>query len=98
MKVPSIIEINESKKKIVLKLFNKGTQSDGWFTFNFTIGEKLYLEDDIIAYLVTNNVGNGGYVYLSPNHKGGLFIDINNFYYDGIYVRCWMQSPYKVSN
>ncbi len=98
MKVPSIVEINEDKQKVVLKLFSKGGKDNGWFSFDFTIDEISCLDNNIIIYFLNNNVGNKAYLYLSPNRQGGLYIDINNFRFDDNDICCWMQKPYKISN
>ena len=98
MKVPSIVEINEDKQKVLLKLFSKGGKDNGWFSFDFTIDEVLCLDNNIIIYFLNNNVGNKACLYLSPNRQGGLYIDINNFRFDDNDICCWMQKPYKISN
>ena len=55
------------------------------------VHEKLYLNDGVVIYTVYNNANQKGYIYVSINRPGGLFIDINNFVYDGDAICCWMQ-------
>ena len=98
MQVPAIVEIGEKGRQIVLRLFDEGKETKGWYSFNFNIVEKMELDNSIIVYVVTNNVSDKGYLYLSPRHKDGLYIDINYLYFNNNRICCWMQQPYKITN
>ena len=98
MPVPAIVEIMEETKQIILRLFDEGKETKGWYSFSFDIIEKMDLDNSIIVYIVTNNVTDKGYLYLSPRNKDGLYIDINYFYYNNAHICCWMQKPYKIKN
>lgn len=95
---PSIVDINENYNSVVLRLYNNIEETKGWFSFNFTIINKLFLDNDIIIYVILNNIEEKGYLYLSPRHKDGLFIDINSFYLNNQHLCCWMQEPIKISD
>lgn len=95
---PSIVEINEGNNEAVLRIYIKNGDNKGWLSFTFTIIEKLFLDNDIIVYIIQNNIEEKGYIYLSPMHKNGLFIDINSFYINNLHLCCWMQEPIKISN
>ena len=95
---PSIVEINEENNEAVLRLYINNEDNKGWLSFNFTIIKKLFLDNDIIVYIIQNNIEEKGYIYLSPMHKNGLFIDINNFFINNQHLCCWMQEPIKISN
>lgn len=98
MQVPAIVEIVEKERQIVLRLFDEGKETKGWYSFNFNIVEKMELDNGIIVYIVTNNVTDKGYLYLSPRRKDGLYIDINYLYFNNNRICCWMQKPYKITN
>ena len=87
--VAATVTIDEESGKASLKLYDSG--EDRWFPFNFKIDEKLNLQEGIITYSVYNNVNQKAYIYISTNRPGGIFIDINNFVYDGDAICCWMQ-------
>lgn len=87
--VAATVTIDEESKKASLKLYDSGEKK--WYPFNFRIDKKLYLQDGVITYSVFNNANQKGYIYVSKNRPGGLFVDINNFVYDGDAICCWMQ-------
>ena len=61
MPVPAIVEIMEETKQIILRLFDEGKETKGWYSFCFDIIEKMDLDNSIIVYIVTNNVTDKGY-------------------------------------
>ena len=87
--VSAKVTIDEESKKASLKLYDSGENK--WYPFNFRIDEKLHLKDGVVTYTVYNNANQKGYIYVSTNRPGGLFIDINNFVFGGDAVCCWMQ-------
>lgn len=87
--VSAKVTIDEESKKASLKLYDSGENK--WYPFNFRIDEKLHLKDGVVTYSVYNNANQKGYIYVSTNRPGGLFIDINNFVFGGDAVCCWMQ-------
>ena len=95
---PSIVEINEDDSSVILRLYNDNVETKGWYSFSFIIIDKIYLDNNIIVYIIHNNIGEKSYLYLSPNHVKGLFIDINNFYFNNLHVSCWMQKPIKITD
>ena len=96
--VPSIVEIDENEERVILRLYTKRENDKGWYSFEFSISEKeMILKNDITIYLITNNIGEKGYLYISPYREGGLFIDINAFRFKNVNISCWMQNPQKVT-
>ena len=87
--VSAKVTIDEENKKASLKLYDSGEKQ--WYPFNFRIDEKLHLQEGVITYTVYNNANQKGYIYVSTNRPGGLFIDINNFVFNGDVICCWMQ-------
>lgn len=87
--VSAKVTIDEENKKASLKLYDSGENK--WYPFNFRIDEKLHLQEGIVTYTVYNNANQKGYIYVSTNRPGGLFIDINNFVFNGDAICCWMQ-------
>ena len=87
--VAAIVTIDEESGKASLKLYDSG--DDQWFVFNFRIDEKMNLQEGVITYSIYNNVNQKAYIYVSTNRPNGLFIDINNFEYEGDAICCWMQ-------
>ena len=87
--VAATLTIDEKSKKASLKLYDSGENK--WYPFNFRIDEKLYLKDGVITYVVYNNANQKGYIYVSTNRPGGLFVDINSFIFRGDAICCWMQ-------
>ena len=87
--VSAKVTIDEESKKASLKLYDSGEKQ--WYPFYFRIDEKLHLEEGVITYTVYNNANQKGYIYVSTNRPGGIFIDINNFVFGGDAVCCWMQ-------
>lgn len=87
--VSAKVTIDEESKKASLKLYDSGENK--WYPFNFRIDEKLHLKDGVVTYTVYNNANQKGYIYVSTNRPGGLFVDINNFVFGGDAICCWMQ-------
>lgn len=87
--VSAKVTIDEENKKASLKLYDSGEKQ--WYPFNFRIDEKLHLQEGVITYIVYNNANQKGYIYVSTNRPGGLFVDINNFVFNGDAICCWMQ-------
>ena len=87
--VSAKVTIDEENKKASLKLYDSG--KNRWYPFNFRIDDKLFLQEGVITYSVYNNANQKAYIYVSTNRPGGLFIDINNFVYEGDAICCWMQ-------
>lgn len=83
------VTIDEGNNKATMYLYDSGENK--WFTFNFILVEKLHLQEGVITYKVYNNVNKIGYLYISTNRPGGIFIDINNFAFGGNEYCCWMQ-------
>ena len=83
------VTIDEESSMASLKLYDSGEKR--WFIFAFRIDEKVHLQEGVITYIVYNNANQRGYIYISTNRPNGLFIDINNFVYDGETICCWMQ-------
>ena len=79
--VSAKVTIDEENKKASLKLYDSGEKQ--WYPFNFRIDEKLHLQEGVITYTVYNNANQKGYIYVSTNRPGGLFVDINNFVFNG---------------
>lgn len=87
--VSAKVTINEETGKASLHLYDSGTKK--WYPFTFTIDDKLNLKEGVITYIVYNNAKQKGYIYVSTNRSNGLFIDINNFIFEGNTICCWMQ-------
>lgn len=87
--VSAKVTIDEESKKASLKLYDSGENK--WYTFIFRIDEKMYLQEGVVTYTVYNNANQKGYLYVSTNRPGGLFIDINYFVFGGDVICCWMQ-------
>ena len=87
--VSAKVTIDEENKKASLKLYDSGEKQ--WYPFNFRIDEKLHLQEGVITYTVYNNANQKGYIYVSTNRPGDLFVDINNFVFNGDAICCWMQ-------
>lgn len=87
--VSAKVTIDEENKKASLKLYD--SEEKQWYPFNFRIDEKLHLQEGVITYTVYNNANQKGYIYVSTNRPGGLFVDINNFVFNGDAICCWMQ-------
>ena len=87
--VSAKVTIDEENKRASLKLYDSGDKQ--WYPFNFRIGEVLHLQEGVITYTVYNNANQKGYIYVSTNRPGGLFVDINNFVVNGDAICCWMQ-------
>ena len=94
--VSAKVTIDEENKKASLKLYDSGENK--WYPFNFRIDEKLHLQEGIVTYTVYNNANQKGYIYVSTNRPGGLFIDINNFVFNGDVICCWMQESGSSGN
>jgi len=88
--VSANVTINEATSSASLKLYDSGTKQ--WYPFPFRIEEKIYVQEGVIVYKVTNNVNQIGYIYVSTNRSNGLFIDINDFSFSGNRYCCWMQA------
>jgi len=87
--VSASITIDEEVNKASLKLYDSGENK--WYPFNFRIDEIIHPKDGVTIYTVYNNANKRGYIYVSTNRPGGLFVDINNFVFDGDVICCWMQ-------
>ena len=87
--VKAKVTIDEGNNKATMYLYDSGENK--WFTFNFRLVEKMHLQEGVITYKVYNNVNKIGYLYISTNRPGGIFIDINNFAFGGNEYCCWMQ-------
>jgi len=94
--VSAKVIIDEENKKASLKLYDSGEKQ--WYPFNFRIDEKLHLQEGVITYTVYNNANQKGYIYVSTNRPGGLFVDINNFVFNGDVICCWMQESGSSGN
>ena len=87
--VSAKVTIDEASNAASLKLYDSGEHK--WYPFDFRIDEKLHLQEGVITYKVYNNANQVGYIYISTNRPDGLFVDINNFTFDGNPIGCWMQ-------
>lgn len=87
--VDATVIIDDKANKACLKLYDSGTKK--WYTFNFKIYDRMVLQEGVILFLVYNNVNQEGFIYISTNRPKGLFVDINNFFFNGENICCWMQ-------
>lgn len=87
--VSAKVTIDEGSNKASMKLYDSG--EDRWYTFNFRLDEKLFLQEGVVTYTAYNNNNQKCYIYVSTNRPGGLFVDINSFVFEGNTYCCWMQ-------